>query len=159
MDREAWHAAVHRVTKSWTWLSGWTELNWMESWRAAVHGVAKSQTWLRDWTDWLPWESPLQHLRYMVVISHFFPQRILQLQSHFILWKREYSTLFFGYSIWTDTGTQDLKHYHDPQLKWIIQRSDQWSSGPRVHHIGSVDPSIYYVVIFLVPVGASSKWM
>ena len=26
MDREAWHAAVHRVTKSQTWLSGWTEL-------------------------------------------------------------------------------------------------------------------------------------
>ena len=27
MDREAWHAAVHGVTKSWTWLSDWTELN------------------------------------------------------------------------------------------------------------------------------------
>ena len=26
MDREAWWAAVHRVTKSWTWLSDWTEL-------------------------------------------------------------------------------------------------------------------------------------
>ena len=26
MDREAWHAAVHGVTKSWTWLSNWTEL-------------------------------------------------------------------------------------------------------------------------------------
>ena len=26
-DREAWHAAVHGVTKSWTWLSDWTELN------------------------------------------------------------------------------------------------------------------------------------
>ena len=25
MDREAWRAAVHGVTKSWTWLSGWTE--------------------------------------------------------------------------------------------------------------------------------------
>ena len=23
-DREAWHAAVHGVTKSWTWLSNWT---------------------------------------------------------------------------------------------------------------------------------------
>ena len=27
MDREAWHAAMHGVTKSWTWLSYWTELN------------------------------------------------------------------------------------------------------------------------------------
>ena len=27
MDREAWHAAVHGVSKSRTWLSDWTELN------------------------------------------------------------------------------------------------------------------------------------
>ena len=32
MDREAWCAAVHAVTKSRTWLSDWTELNWM-MWR------------------------------------------------------------------------------------------------------------------------------
>ena len=31
MDREAWRAAVHGVTKSRTWLSDWTELN-SESW-------------------------------------------------------------------------------------------------------------------------------
>ena len=30
MDREAWHAAVHGVTKSWTQLSDWTELNWRQ---------------------------------------------------------------------------------------------------------------------------------
>ena len=28
MDREAGHAAVHGVTKSWTWLNDWTELKW-----------------------------------------------------------------------------------------------------------------------------------
>ena len=26
MDREAWHAAIHEVAKSWTQLSNWTEL-------------------------------------------------------------------------------------------------------------------------------------
>ena len=30
MDREAWGAAVHGVTKSWTWLSDWNEMNWTE---------------------------------------------------------------------------------------------------------------------------------
>ena len=29
MEREAWHPAVHGVVKSWTWLSDWTELNWV----------------------------------------------------------------------------------------------------------------------------------
>ena len=30
MDREAWHAAVHEVSKSWTRLSDWTELKLKE---------------------------------------------------------------------------------------------------------------------------------
>ena len=28
MDREGWHAKVHGVAKSQTWLTDWTELNW-----------------------------------------------------------------------------------------------------------------------------------
>ena len=31
MDREAWRAAVYRASKSQTWLSDWTELNWREN--------------------------------------------------------------------------------------------------------------------------------
>jgi len=34
MDREAWRAAVHGVTKSWTWLNDWTELNF---YRKSLH--------------------------------------------------------------------------------------------------------------------------
>ena len=32
MDREAWHAAVYGVTKSWTRLSNWTKLNQTDLW-------------------------------------------------------------------------------------------------------------------------------
>ena len=37
MDREAWHAAVHGVAKSWTWLSDWTGLN--------LHKCSKNGNW------------------------------------------------------------------------------------------------------------------
>ena len=30
MNREAWHAVIHGVAKSWTQLSDWTELNLTE---------------------------------------------------------------------------------------------------------------------------------
>ena len=32
MDRKAWHAGFHGVTKSQTQLSNWTELNWTKAW-------------------------------------------------------------------------------------------------------------------------------
>ena len=44
MDREAWHAAVHVVAKSWTWLSNWTELIWVKDnngWRG--HSQVKTK--------------------------------------------------------------------------------------------------------------------
>ena len=40
LDREAWRAAVHGVTKSRTWLSDWTELNY----HALLEGPQPQQT-------------------------------------------------------------------------------------------------------------------
>ena len=37
MDREVWHAAVHGIAKSWTWLSDWTELNWTGEMTTRAH--------------------------------------------------------------------------------------------------------------------------
>ena len=42
MNREAWRAVVHGVTKSQTWLSNWTELNWLSTvdlWTKGVWNV------------------------------------------------------------------------------------------------------------------------
>ena len=80
MDREAWHAAIHGVAKSRTWLSDWTELNWCLFLEEAscfysnksdiVKEVARNLTdrasricqclsnswenWLSNW-NWMPW--------------------------------------------------------------------------------------------------------
>ena len=56
MDREGWHAAVHGVAKSQTWLSDQTLLNWdtvkhRKTWNAAIHGVTKCWIRLSDWTE------------------------------------------------------------------------------------------------------------
>ena len=45
-----------------------------KAWRAAVHGVAKSQTWLSDWTElnwvqWSLWEKAIKP-QYIVLNSH-----------------------------------------------------------------------------------------
>ena len=45
IDRETWHAALHGVAKSQTWLSDWSELNWiwaLEDWRG--HYLLPSET-------------------------------------------------------------------------------------------------------------------
>ena len=52
IDREAWHPAVHGVTKSWTWLSDWTELNWC--WQRLRAGEGDD----RRWDVWMA--SPIQ---------------------------------------------------------------------------------------------------
>ena len=36
MNREAWRAVVHGVSKSFTWLSDWTELNWASVYNISV---------------------------------------------------------------------------------------------------------------------------
>ena len=40
MDREAWHATVQGVAKSWTWLSNWTK--WLN--RASLYGSAVEES-------------------------------------------------------------------------------------------------------------------
>ena len=75
-DREAWHAAVHGVAKSWTQLSNWTELN------HAIHYIPRGSlfyTWkfvpfdhphlvCSDLNPSCLWQSPI----YFVYVGFFF---------------------------------------------------------------------------------------
>ena len=47
MDREAWHAAVHKVTRSQIWLRDWIELNWTEGNVSCKDRHNKWQHWQR----------------------------------------------------------------------------------------------------------------
>ena len=47
MDREAWRAAIHGVTKSRTWLSDWTELNWAVASPDSGSRQPESECWLQ----------------------------------------------------------------------------------------------------------------
>ena len=63
MDREAWRAAVHGVTKSWTRMSDWTELNWC---------IQRRLWWLMAW-----WP---QHLLFTDMASNVFANSTLLLK-------------------------------------------------------------------------------
>ena len=56
MDREAWHAAIHGVTKSRTRLSDWTELNWTEHhYRHWDHMISASPSASSTFSSQLLW--------------------------------------------------------------------------------------------------------
>ena len=69
MDREAWRAAVHGVTKSQTRLSNWTELNWHRNRDFPGSASGKEPTcwcrapkrhWFYPWVRKIPWRRAWQ---------------------------------------------------------------------------------------------------
>ena len=55
MDRKAWHAAVHRVAKSRTWPSDWTDLN---IYGCEIWTINKAQCWRIDSFKLWCWRRP-----------------------------------------------------------------------------------------------------
>ena len=87
MDREAWHAAVHGVAKSWTWLSNWTELNInfriclsiSTKWGSQVAQLKESTYLGLTWVRPLGWEEPLEEK--MVTHSNILAWKTLWMEE------------------------------------------------------------------------------
>ena len=69
IDKEAWHAAVHGVAKSWTWLRDWTELNWI-----SIHIAPPSWTSLQLPNPIPPLEVITEHWAELPVLYSSFPR-------------------------------------------------------------------------------------
>ena len=76
MDREAWHAAVHGVTKSQTQLSDWTELqNWDHRGVKGLSLDPKARKWWKK--DPTPFSNSIFFFLYLLEF---------QLRAEMILW-------------------------------------------------------------------------
>ena len=69
MNREAWRAAIHGVTKSQTRLSNWTELNWF------CYVIQQCDNMYLNWDhlDYLGEQSVILLFHSMLVVLKFFP--------------------------------------------------------------------------------------
>ena len=87
MDREAWHAVVHGVPKSWTWLSDWSELNWkISKWSPQCLFTTCQYTKMLHNFDYIP------HTVHFIPMTHLFcnwkliPLNLLHLFLFFFFW-------------------------------------------------------------------------
>ena len=105
LDKEAWRAAIHGVTKSQTWLSDWTELNWLYhmflfwivgiSYIFCIHKlcyilVIVVQSLCCVWlfvTLWTEARWPLLSSTVFWSLLKFMSIKLVMLSNHLILWE------------------------------------------------------------------------
>ena len=90
MDREAWCAAIHGATKSQTWLSDWTELNWLRRMEAKTFTMI-NKCW-----------NPMMHCGFSSLHNS---QILLRFTMQIIRWFKSFS--IGKHSLWS-TVTKEL---------------------------------------------------
>ena len=100
MEREAWRAAVHGITKGWTWLNDWTELKWLN-----LQGQPSSLGWNQhSSTDLLAhsWTLDAEVTQKCITAYRGFVHQGGQLV---LCWSLAYSFSQMVALEWTDTST------------------------------------------------------
>ena len=112
MDREAWHPAVHGVTKSWTRMSNWTEFKATSGLPWWFSGKEYTCQWRRHefhpWVEKIPWRTRCQPT------PVFFPRKSHEQKS------------LAGYSPW---GCKRIRHdlvTNQQQQKLLLAHTDTY---------------------------------
>ena len=129
MDREAWRAAVHGITKSRTWLSDWTKLNWV------LHSVLLGLILLKN----TPTSVPQASATYMGKFLHFFGKWAVSSLLRLCNWHSERCWVITSYESIGNKGTwgvgsEKAMAPHSSTLAWKIP----WMEEPgRLQSMGS----------------------
>ena len=103
MDREVWHAAIHGVTKCWTWLSNWTELNHHK--KAKDKGERRKHIWKRRRIVETSWVTVWPITVYLSI-------------TEFLLWL-EWKDFWFGQS-WGSLPVSRARKFGGKQKYWEL---------------------------------------
>ena len=61
MDREAWRAVIHGVSRSWTWLNDWTERNWIVTKPHSIYGETEAKNGQVTFRVTYEWQGQKSH--------------------------------------------------------------------------------------------------
>ena len=96
MDREAWHSAVHRVAKSQTWLSDWTELNWTVAQLVKICLQCRRPGY-NPWVGKIPWRRERYSLQYSGLQNSM---HCIELKKNQYMGSGKYSSKSFVLKAW-----------------------------------------------------------
>ena len=113
MDREAWCAAVYRITKRWTWLSYWADLNWFLFTFYKLMFLWKS--------------GPVSLLTHLISIVYKFHNVSILMPFN---WRMNKHNVVYPYSAATAAAAKSLQSY--PTLCDPIEGSQPGSSVPGI---------------------------
>ena len=107
MDREAWHAAVHGITKSRTWVSDWTNTH-SKSWMAYMVNE-KRELWLHT-----------QYLSMVGGLPHNYWNQLMRNKSttiNVVSWTN-YQKHWIGSHWWVTVGSLHKNWHHFSTVLW-----------------------------------------
>ena len=122
MDREAWRAVIHGVTKNWTWLSDWTEQNWYPwNWLTITTTRKNVTVWGDGYVNYLDYDNHCTMYSYIKTsccISYIYTSFICQLYLNKT--EKMGTVIFLKQSYWIVNRKHGCTYYQTCDFGWVL---------------------------------------